>query len=90
MFKKELFQTPGEIDGQRLASPIHAVAFSYPFNLSGHPAISVPIGLGDDGLPVGLQIVTARHTEHRLLRLARVCEQAVPFGEYPAEPRPGT
>jgi aspartyl-tRNA(Asn)/glutamyl-tRNA(Gln) amidotransferase subunit A len=81
---------PDEIDGQRLASPIHAVAFSYPFNLTGHPAISVPIGLGDDGLPIGLQIVTERHTEERLLRLARACEQAVPFGDYPAEPRPGT
>jgi Asp-tRNA(Asn)/Glu-tRNA(Gln) amidotransferase A subunit family amidase len=62
------------------------VAFSYPFNLSGHPAISVPIGLGDDGLPIGLQIVTERHTEERLLRLARVCEQAVPFSERPAGP----
>jgi aspartyl-tRNA(Asn)/glutamyl-tRNA(Gln) amidotransferase subunit A len=81
---------PDVIDGQRLASPIHAVAFSYPFNLTGHPAVSVPIGLGDDGLPVGLQIVTERHTEERLLRLARACEQAVPFGDYPAEPRPGT
>jgi aspartyl-tRNA(Asn)/glutamyl-tRNA(Gln) amidotransferase subunit A len=50
----------------------------------------VPIGLGDDGLPIGLQIVTERHTEERLLRLARACEQAVPFGDYPAEPRPGT
>jgi aspartyl-tRNA(Asn)/glutamyl-tRNA(Gln) amidotransferase subunit A len=77
---------PDEIDGQRLASPLHAVAFSYPFNLSGHPAISVPIGLGDDGLPIGLQIVTERHTEERLLRLARVCEQAVPFSERPAAP----
>ena len=81
---------PAVIDGQTLASPIHAVAFSYPFNLSGHPAISMPIGLGDDGLPVGLQIVTERNTEALLLRLARVCEQAIPFADHPREPRPGT
>jgi aspartyl-tRNA(Asn)/glutamyl-tRNA(Gln) amidotransferase subunit A len=74
---------PAEIDGAPLASPIHAVAFSYPFNLTGHPACSVPAGLGDDGLPVGLQIVADRHQDHLLLRVARAFEQTRPFGPFP-------
>jgi Asp-tRNA(Asn)/Glu-tRNA(Gln) amidotransferase A subunit family amidase len=74
---------PVEIDGHPLASPLHAVAFSYPFNLTGHPACSVPAGLADDGLPVGLQIVADRHQDHLLLRVARAVEQARPFPPLP-------
>lgn len=75
---------PAAIDGERLASPMHAVAFSYPFNLTGHPACTVPVGLGDDGLPVGLQIVTERHAEHLLLAVAAAAERARPFTARPA------
>src|SRR5262245_12952556 len=78
---------PAVIDGHKLESAIHAVAFTYPFNLSGHPALSMPVGLGDDGLPVGLQLVAERGDERLLLRVARVLEQAHPFDGYPREPR---
>ena len=80
---------PDVIDGHKLESPIHAVAFTYPFNLSGHPAISVPVGLADDGLPVGLQMVAERGEERLLLRVARALERACPFDACPREPLPG-
>jgi amidase len=44
----------------------------------------VPVGLGDDGLPVGLQIVTERHAEHLLLTVAAAAERARPFTARPA------
>ncbi|HJQ84183.1 MAG TPA: amidase [Candidatus Binatia bacterium] len=69
---------PGVIDGAPIESPLHAVAFSYPFNLTGHPACSMPIGVADDGLPVGLQIVTQRHRDDLLLQVARAVERAIP------------
>jgi aspartyl-tRNA(Asn)/glutamyl-tRNA(Gln) amidotransferase subunit A len=47
----------------------------YPFNLSGHPAISVPAGFTADGLPVGLQMVGPWFGEQRLLDVAAVLEQ---------------
>jgi Asp-tRNA(Asn)/Glu-tRNA(Gln) amidotransferase A subunit family amidase len=78
---------PEAIDGRKLASPLHAVAFTYPFNMTGHPAISLPAGLGDDGLPVGIQLVSERGTERLLLRVAQAFETARPYPRWPAEPR---
>lgn len=49
----------------------HAVPFTLPFNLTGQPAISIPVGLTQTGLPVGLQIVATHHREDLLLRAAR-------------------
>ncbi len=49
----------------------HAVPFTLPFNLTGQPAISVPVGLAGNGLPVGLQLVATHHREDLLLRAAR-------------------
>jgi aspartyl-tRNA(Asn)/glutamyl-tRNA(Gln) amidotransferase subunit A len=49
-----------------------------PSNLSGHPAISVPFGTGDDGLPVGVQILAPALEEALLFRVARAVEAAAP------------
>ena len=49
-----------------------------PSNLSGHPAISVPFGTGDDGLPVGVQVMAPALGEAMLFRLARVVEAHAP------------
>ncbi len=47
-------------------------------NLTGFPALSVPVGLDALGLPVGLQLMGRPYEEHLLLRLGRVIEAAVP------------
>jgi aspartyl-tRNA(Asn)/glutamyl-tRNA(Gln) amidotransferase subunit A len=78
---------PETIDGERLASPIHAVAFTYPFNLTGHPAATVRAGFSDERLPVGLQLVAARGREDLLLQVARAYERVRPFDAWPREPR---
>ena len=52
--------------------------FTYPFNLTGQPAISVPCGFTAAGLPVGLQIVGRHHDEATVLRTARAYEAAHP------------
>ncbi len=51
-----------------------------PSNLTGHPAVSVPFGTGDDGLPVGVQLMGPALSEPMLLRAAAVLEQAAPSG----------
>jgi len=55
-----------------------AVPFTLPFNLTGQPAASVPCGLCDQGLPIGLQIVGPRFAEATILKAAAAFEQAVP------------
>lgn len=51
--------------------------FTYPFNLSQQPAISIPVGTTAAGLPVGLQIVGPRHSDDMLLAVARFAEYAL-------------
>ncbi len=50
-----------------------------PSNLSGDPAISVPFGTGDDGLPVGVQLLAPQLGEVRLLAAAAVLESVAPL-----------
>ncbi|MPY79099.1 MAG: amidase [Actinophytocola sp.] len=53
--------------------------FSYPFNLTQQPAISVPIGFTSDGLPAGLQIVGPRHSDDLVLAVARLVQEVHPW-----------
>ena len=50
--------------------------FSYPFNLTGQPAASVPCGWTDGGLPVALQVVGRRFADLRVLQLCAAWERA--------------
>jgi amidase len=55
------------------------IAFEYPFNATGQPAITVPAGVSSVGLPIGLQIVGRPHGEFELLSLAAAYEAACPW-----------
>ena len=76
---------PSEIDGHPIPL-LWAVAFTYPFNLSGHPAASVPAGLTENGLPAGLQIIGPHHREDLVLQAAYAYEQARPWGDQWPDP----
>jgi aspartyl-tRNA(Asn)/glutamyl-tRNA(Gln) amidotransferase subunit A len=54
---------------------------TYPFNLTGQPAISVPCGFSAEGLPIGLQIVGRRHADAIVLRAAAAYEEAAPWAD---------
>ena len=53
--------------------------YTYPFNLTGHPALSMPCGLSSAGLPIGLQLVGRWHDDAYLLDLAARIETALDF-----------
>ncbi|GAA4066959.1 amidase [Streptomyces shaanxiensis] len=55
----------------------YSTALTWAFNLSGHPAISIPAGFDPDGCPVGLQLVAARGAESLLLRVAGAAERHI-------------
>ena len=71
---------PDVIDGEP-ARPLGASATPYTMlaNLCWNPAVSVPAGMTAGGLPVGLQVMAARHHDEIPLRLARVWEQTRPW-----------
>ncbi len=50
-----------------------------PSNLAGHPAISVPFGTGDDGLPVGVQVLAPALAEATMFRVAQAVEAHAPL-----------
>ena len=52
--------------------------FSYPFNLTQQPAITVPCGLSSDGLPLGIQFVGRMFDDATVLRVARAFESVCP------------
>ena len=58
----------------------------YDANLAGLPACAVPIGLGDDGLPVSLQVLGPRGSDGAVLAAAEAIERLVDFSARPLEP----
>jgi aspartyl-tRNA(Asn)/glutamyl-tRNA(Gln) amidotransferase subunit A len=66
-----------EVDGgEQMVRPM-MLRLTQLFNLTGHPAISLPCGNTDDGLPCGIQLVGRRHGTVELLRTALTCEAHV-------------
>lgn len=71
---------PGEIAGQP-TSYLGWTAFTYPFNITGHPAATVPAGFAGDGLPVGLQIAGRWRDDAGVLRASAAFESLAPWDE---------
>jgi aspartyl-tRNA(Asn)/glutamyl-tRNA(Gln) amidotransferase subunit A len=71
---------PTEIAG-RPVEPYDWIPFTYPFNLTGNPAASVPCGFTKDGLPIGLQIVGRRFDDVTVLRAAAGYERLAPWAD---------
>jgi len=71
---------PSEVAGESVSSPLEPF-FTHPFNLSGQPAASIPVGFTDEGLPIGLQIVGRRFAEKTVLRASACLEAARPWAD---------
>ena len=71
-------QGPEIIEG-RLVPPFAWLAFTFPLNMTGQPAASVPAGWTADGLPVGLQIVGRHLDDAMVLRAAAAFEAVRPW-----------
>ncbi|MBU3594546.1 amidase [Polynucleobacter sp. 71A-WALBACH] len=71
---------PMEIDGTAMSTYIEWMRSVCRITITGHPAISIPCGFSDDGLPVGIQIVGPYRQERKLLEFAKQFEAANPVG----------
>ncbi|PYM91450.1 MAG: amidase [Candidatus Rokuibacteriota bacterium] len=72
---------PTEIAGTPV-EPYAWIPFTYPFNMTGQPAASVPCGFTRDGLPIGLQIVGRRFDDVLVLRASAAFERARPWAQH--------
>jgi amidase len=68
---------PGQ-EGRRINS---FIPYTAQFNVTGQPAISLPLHWTDDGLPVGVQLVAAYGREDVLVRVAAALEEAAPWAD---------
>jgi aspartyl-tRNA(Asn)/glutamyl-tRNA(Gln) amidotransferase subunit A len=71
-------QGPETIEGKK-AGPFQWLPFTFPFNMTGQPAATVPAGFTSDGLPVGLQIVGRHLDDSAVLRASAAYEAAAPW-----------
>ena len=63
--------------GDQMAGPVAALTqYTRPFNLNGFPAVTVPCGFSDEGLPIGLQLAGKPFDEETVLRVGHAYEQA--------------
>lgn len=70
---------PTGIDGEPTGGLPMDWGLAWPFNVTGHPVVSVPAGLTEEGLPIGLQVVGSRFAEADLLGIAGALERANPW-----------
>ena len=69
---------PATINGRKVDQ---AIGFCETFlqNFIGYPAASIPAGLSSDGLPIGMQIVGKKYSDHKLFQLSRIYENVNPW-----------
>ena len=72
---------PFEIAGQRVGG-MGSVPYTAPFNISGMPAVNIPVGVSVEGLPVGLQVVARRHEEELVLACGAIAESKRPWPKF--------
>lgn len=70
--------TPNRPHGHEGPGDVYSTALTWAFNLSGHPAASLPAGFTPDGCPAGLQLVAGRGRDAELLGTARALERHLP------------
>src|SRR6185503_15268735 len=65
------FGTPVDVDERKVPYFLATTAFTCPFNLTGHPAVVLPLAITKEGLPIGVQVLGRRWSEPALLALAK-------------------
>ncbi|RZN10976.1 amidase [Bradyrhizobium genosp. SA-3] len=72
----------GTIDGSKVDPHLGWSPFTWPINLAGLPAATLPCGFDRDGMPIGLQIIAPWLDEPTIFRIAAAFEQAQPWAKF--------
>ena len=65
--------------GNKTLNTVSWMTYTYPFNLTGLPAASIPCGWTNSGLPIGMQIVGKRYDERTVLQVSKAFEEIAPW-----------
>ena len=77
----EIGKRPAVIGGKEVDPQWGFIPFTYPINMTGQTASSVPCGFSSDGLPIGLHIIGPRRAEARVLQASAAFEAARPWAD---------
>ena len=75
------FDAPADQPLLPIVRAVPFAAFTAAFNTTGQPAVSLPLGQSEDGLPIGVQLVAAYGREDVLVRVAAQLEAAAPSAD---------
>ena len=82
---------PRKIDDTHIELPwLDWASFLYDANLVGMPACAIPMGTGDEGLPLSLQIIGPEGSDHEVLRIAEAIEQLIDWDNAIVTPARGS
>jgi len=70
---------PDAINGKKVTPKEWYCYNTYPFNLTGHPAASIPCGWSSEGLPIGMQIVGKKYDDLLVLQVSKAFEELAPW-----------
>jgi aspartyl-tRNA(Asn)/glutamyl-tRNA(Gln) amidotransferase subunit A len=70
---------PDQINGVNISDIDAWIPYTYPLNLTGHPAASIPCGWSHEGLPIGMQIIGPRFDEITILQASKAFEEIAPW-----------
>jgi aspartyl-tRNA(Asn)/glutamyl-tRNA(Gln) amidotransferase subunit A len=71
--------SPEEINGISVTPREWYANYTYPFNLTGMPAASIPCGWSSEGLPIGMQIVGKKYDDLLVLQVSKIFEEIAPW-----------
>ena len=74
-------EPPTEIGGREVDRSLGYSPFTFPINVAGHPAASVPCGFSSDGMPIGLHIVGRRLDEETVIAASAAFERVRPWSD---------
>jgi len=82
---------PHKIDDTHIELPwLDWASFLYDANLAGMPACAIPMGIGDEGLPLSLQIIGLEGSDYEVLRIAEAIERLIGWDNSVVSVAPGT
>lgn len=80
-----IYDTPVSVDGVDVPYYVATQSYTTALTVMDSPVVSMPVGLGDSGLPVNVQVVSRRYTDRRLLKVAKALDAYTEKFDYPLE-----